>query len=118
MHLLPSLSNEQASDICINKCGAQCCKRSNLLSLYPEEARLLEKKSQEFNRPLTLRQDEEGNYYLRIAEQVNTQCPMLGSDNRCGIYDQRPICCQRYPHRKIAGCYISGGGYKAGEPNP
>lgn len=118
MHLLEGLSAKQASDICVHKCGAQCCKGSNILSLYPEEASLLKQKAEEFKRPLKLRQDEEGNFYLRLVEQANSQCPMLGPDNRCQVYDNRPICCQRYPHRKIDGCYISGGGYKVQMAKP
>lgn len=32
-----------------------------------------------------------------FAGNALTQCPSLGEDNRCGIYDERPLVCRIYP---------------------
>lgn len=37
--------------------------------------------------------DDEGDYVL-----TSKPCPFLGSDNRCGIYDERPSDCRRFPY--------------------
>ncbi len=37
--------------------------------------------------------DEDGFYKAR-----RNPCPFLGNDNRCTIYDVRPVVCREYPH--------------------
>ena len=32
-----------------------------------------------------------------LAGNALTQCPSLGEDNRCGIYEERPLVCRIYP---------------------
>lgn len=40
-----------------------------------------------------LRMDEDRDYVLKISP-----CHFLGSDNKCDIYDVRPLACREYPH--------------------
>lgn len=40
-----------------------------------------------------LRIDEDGDYVFK-----KMPCPFLQPDNRCGIYDHRPVACRDYPH--------------------
>ncbi len=40
-----------------------------------------------------LRLDEDGDYVTK-----SSPCPFLGNDNRCGIYDERPGDCRRFPY--------------------
>ena len=40
-----------------------------------------------------LRLDNDGDYVAK-----SSPCPFLGEDNYCGIYDQRPSDCARYPY--------------------
>lgn len=40
-----------------------------------------------------LRLDDEGDYVVK-----STPCPFLDSDNYCGIYEDRPSDCARYPY--------------------
>jgi len=40
-----------------------------------------------------LKVDEDGDFVVR-----STPCPFLGEDNFCGIYEQRPSDCQRFPY--------------------
>lgn len=40
-----------------------------------------------------LRMDEEQDYVLK-----SSPCSFLGKDNKCAIYDVRPLACREYPH--------------------
>ncbi len=40
-----------------------------------------------------LRMDEDSDYVLQ-----SSPCAFLGSDNKCSIYDIRPLACREYPH--------------------
>jgi Fe-S-cluster containining protein len=40
-----------------------------------------------------LKVDEDGDYVAK-----SSPCPFLGADNLCGIYDQRPSDCHRFPY--------------------
>jgi len=40
-----------------------------------------------------LKLDADGDYVAKTAP-----CPFLGEDNLCGIYDQRPSDCVRFPY--------------------
>lgn len=40
-----------------------------------------------------LRYDEDGDYVA-----VSLPCPMLGDDNRCMVYEERPSDCRRFPY--------------------
>jgi len=40
-----------------------------------------------------LKMDEERDYVLK-----SSPCSFLGSDNKCDIYDVRPLACREYPH--------------------
>jgi Fe-S-cluster containining protein len=42
---------------------------------------------------LYLKMDEENDFVLR-----QSPCHFLGSDNKCSIYDVRPLACREYPH--------------------
>lgn len=40
-----------------------------------------------------LKMDEENDYVLK-----NSPCTFLGLDNKCSIYEIRPLACREYPH--------------------
>ena len=40
-----------------------------------------------------LRTDEDGDFVLK-----SSPCYFLGKDNKCSIYDVRPLACREYPH--------------------
>jgi Fe-S-cluster containining protein len=40
-----------------------------------------------------LKMDEESDYVLQ-----KSPCAFLGSDNKCSVYDHRPLACREYPH--------------------
>lgn len=47
-----------------------------------------------------LKMDDEGDYVLTTAP-----CPFLGSDNYCGVYEDRPLACREYPHTDRKNMY-------------
>jgi Fe-S-cluster containining protein len=40
-----------------------------------------------------LKMDEESDYVLR-----QSPCAFLGNDNKCSVYEHRPLACREYPH--------------------
>jgi len=47
-----------------------------------------------------LKMDSDGDYVLTTAP-----CPFLGSDNYCGVYEDRPLACREYPHTDRKNMY-------------
>lgn len=47
-----------------------------------------------------LRLDEDGDYVLKKAP-----CSFLGEDNKCSIYEHRPLACREYPHTDRKNMY-------------
>lgn len=94
LSLLPDLheSATEATD-CL-QC-AQCCKGFSPRFKTPDIKRI--------SRVLGLRESAFIEQYLRVDEEGDyvtrsTPCPMLGSDNRCSIYADRPSDCRRFPY--------------------
>jgi Fe-S-cluster containining protein len=91
---LPELHKQAFREINCLEC-AKCCKKYSPRFKTPDIkriARLLGMKEGDFIRRY-LRLDEEGDYVANVAP-----CPFLGSDNRCGIYADRPSDCRRFPY--------------------
>ena len=91
---LPKLKREdlKAGEVLCQYCTAKCCKYFALPIETPEDIR-----DWEFVRWYLLHEaatvfKEDDNWYLLI----HTTCKHLQSDNRCGIYDTRPIICREY----------------------
>ncbi len=91
---LPDLHEEAFTRIDCLTC-ANCCKNYSPRFKTPDIKRIskyLKMRESDFiERYLTL--DEEGDY---VSKQK--PCPFLGEDNHCGIYDQRPSDCHRFPY--------------------
>lgn len=47
-----------------------------------------------------LRMDEESDYVLKTSP-----CAFLGTDNKCDIYEDRPLACREYPHTNRKNMY-------------
>lgn len=74
---------------------ANCCKTTGPLFTDADVERIakhLKQKPQQFINQF-LRVDEDNNYVLKTVP-----CTFLGSDNKCFIYDVRPIACREFPH--------------------
>lgn len=91
---LPALHDEAFSKIDCLQC-AQCCKNYSPRFKTPDIKRIskhLKMRESDFIETY-LKVDEEGDFVVR-----STPCPFLGADNFCGIYEQRPSDCQRFPY--------------------
>jgi len=91
---LPVLHEEAFSKIDCLSCAA-CCKNYSPRFKTPDIRRIskvLRMRESEFIETY-LRLDEDGDYVTRKAP-----CPFLGADNFCGIYEDRPSDCRRFPY--------------------
>ncbi len=91
---LPDLNEEAFDAIDCLKCG-NCCRRHSPRFKTPDIKRIskhLKMKESNFIETY-LRLDNDGDYVVK-----SSPCPFLGEDNYCGIYEQRPGDCARYPY--------------------
>lgn len=94
MRLLPTLHEEAFEKIDCLKC-ARCCRNYSPRFKTPDIkriARVLRMKESEFIDSY-LRLDEDGDYVVK-----SSPCPFIADDNTCGIYEDRPSDCARYPY--------------------
>ena len=91
---LPGLHEEAFSKIDCLQCAA-CCKHYSPRFKTPDIKRIakrLRMKEGVFIETY-LQLDKEGDYVAKAAP-----CPFLGEDNYCGIYEDRPSDCHRFPY--------------------
>lgn len=74
---------------------ANCCKTTSPLFTITDIQRLAKLFKLKFNEFVDsyLMVDEEGDYVLKSAP-----CPFLMEDNKCFVYEERPMACREYPH--------------------
>lgn len=91
---LPVLHEEAFTRVDCLQC-ANCCRNFSPRFKTPDIKRIskhLRMKESEFI-DTYLRVDEDGDFVVKT-----TPCPFLGKDNYCGIYDERPSDCRRFPY--------------------
>jgi len=91
---LPHLHEEAFEKIDCLQC-ANCCRNYSPRFKTPDIKRIarhLKMKEGAFIETY-LRVDEDGDYVTRTSP-----CPFLGEDNFCGIYENRPSDCHRFPY--------------------
>jgi Fe-S-cluster containining protein len=74
---------------------ANCCKTTSPIFRDVDIKRIakyLRMKEQNFIQQY-LRMDEENDFVLQ-----QSPCSFLGPDNKCDIYEYRPLACREYPH--------------------
>jgi hypothetical protein len=74
---------------------ANCCKTTSPIFRKVDIDRISKSigmKSGKFEDEF-LRIDEDGDFVLK-----SSPCYFLGNDNKCSIYDVRPLACREYPH--------------------
>jgi Fe-S-cluster containining protein len=95
-------------DICINQCGGKCCRAPMTLRMskeaafkFRQTAKAHGKKVVMFSVPYT--QD----FAMTMAEQEGRHCPFLDTEtNLCGIYEDRPTACRRFPTQPQEICML------------
>lgn len=81
---------------------ANCCKTTSPIFRDVDIKRIskfLRMKEQHFVDQY-LRKDEDGDLVLK-----QSPCAFLGSDNKCSIYEHRPLACREYPHTDRKNMY-------------
>ncbi|MDY6914204.1 MAG: YkgJ family cysteine cluster protein [Planctomycetota bacterium] len=87
------------------ECGAKCCKYFCFEIDEPDTYEELEDVRWYLcHKGVTVHIDEDDDWYISI----DNRCKMLAADNRCKIYDDRPLICRDYD---LADCDHSGGDY-------
>jgi uncharacterized protein len=91
---LPDLHEEAFSKVDCLQC-ANCCKNYSPRFKTPDVKRI--------SKHLKMRESDFIDAYLVVDEDgdfvaKSKPCPFLGADNYCGIYDQRPSDCRRFPY--------------------
>jgi len=74
---------------------ANCCKTTSPIFRKVDIDRISKSmgmKSGKFENEF-LRVDEDGDFVLK-----SSPCYFLGNDNKCSIYEVRPLACREYPH--------------------
>ena len=92
--LLPELHETATAATDCLQC-AQCCKSFSPRFKTPDIKRI--------SRVMGLREGEFIERFLKVDEEGDyvtktTPCPMLGADNYCSIYEDRPSDCRRFPY--------------------
>ena len=81
---------------------ANCCKTTSPIFRKVDIDRISKSmgmKSGKFEDEF-LRVDEDGDFVLK-----SSPCYFLGKDNKCSIYDVRPLACREYPHTDRKNMY-------------
>jgi len=74
---------------------ANCCKTTSPIFRDVDIKRIAKRLRLPENKLIDqyLRLDEENDYVLK-----SSPCTFLGNDNKCSIYEDRPLACREYPH--------------------
>lgn len=109
-HLLPGLTPEAATDICMNQCRAGCCRGPLVLSLEVSEIADFESQAARLGTKVHVALAPDGAGWVKFADYPGQRCPMLDqSTYACRIYENRPQRCREFPEKLTPGCAISGG---------
>ena len=108
-HLIPGLKPEDASDICMNRCRAMCCRGQLILQLGVGEVESFRRLGTSLGVAVGIDPRPDGGGWVRFGDHPGERCPMLdGETFGCRIYDQRPQRCRDFPEKPTPGCAISG----------
>ena len=108
-HLLPGLTPEAASRICMDQCHAMCCRGPLILRLTEQESADFRQRAAALGIDAKVSQAPGGGGWVKFSDHPGERCPMLDEDTwACRIYQQRPQRCRSFPEKPTAGCAISG----------
>ena len=109
-HIIPGLTAEAASRICMEQCRAKCCQGPLVLELKEHEVLPFREHATAIGVTAVVRWTSDGRAWVRFDDHPGWRCPMLDpTSNACRIYENRPGRCRDFPDQLTAGCAISGG---------
>ncbi len=85
-------------ELCAAECEAKCC-RNGYVYITDKEMRILKKLG-------TVKVLRHEHVWVLDFHTNGGQCPFLGEDNTCTIYDQRPSACRSFPSRPYIDCLV------------
>lgn len=99
---------QATKDICVDECGAQCCKAPGSFSLRDDEVIRLNRlaKMHRIVFPIFADPYRAGMFMHDFELNDNKHCPFLKDDNTCRIYFERPDACRQYPTKYEASCVL------------
>ena len=110
-HLIPGLTVEAASHICMHQCRAMCCRGPLILRLTQQEVPAFKRHAAALSVALEITQAPDGGGWVRFSDHAGEHCPVLDDPtSACRIYVDRPQRCREFPERPTPGCAISGAG--------
>jgi len=86
------------------ECGAKCCKYFCFEIDEPDDYQEFEDVRWYLCHEGVTVHIDEGDWFISIENR----CKMLGPDNRCTIYEERPLICRKYDPSQ---CDFTGGDY-------
>ena len=108
-YIMPGLTPEEASRICMEQCRAMCCRGALILELEAVEVRAFRERAAALGVSARITARPDGGGWVRFSDHKAESCPMLDTDtNACRIYPDRPQRCRDFPERPTPGCAISG----------
>ena len=109
-HIVPGLTDTDASRICMTECKAMCCRGPLILELTAGETPAFAGNIAAMGLTPKIGRREDGSGWVRFSDYAGERCPMLDPATfACRIYESRPSRCREFPERKTPGCAISGG---------
>jgi Fe-S-cluster containining protein len=108
--LIPTLTAQAASRICMEQCRAGCCRGPLILRLGHDEVAAFQAQATLLGVGAKIAPAPDGGGWVRFADHAGECCPMLDrATSACRIYQDRPQRCRQFPERPTPGCAISGG---------
>jgi len=101
-----AIQNNQATNVPCGSCSA-CCTSSYFIHIRPDEKKTLDRIPKELLFPA--KGLPKG--HLVLGFDANGHCPML-KDNKCTIYQDRPLTCRRYDCRVFTASGLPAGDEK------
>ena len=108
--IVPGLTPQEASHICMNVCQAMCCRGPLILELTASEVESFVAEGRKLQVQVRVNEGMNGRGWVKFADHAGEMCPMLDAESfACRIYEHRPSRCRDFPTRLTPGCAISGG---------
>jgi len=102
------LTAEAASQICMHKCRAMCCRGPLYLSLKASEVLPFQAQAKALGVELVLVEADDGAGFVSFLEHPGEHCPMLDdATSACRVYADRPERCRQFPDKPRPDCEIS-----------
>ena len=97
------MRGEASIQTCAVECGARCCRnyQHKVQVVFMNETEAMRLKAINPEAPIV-----PGNGSDKWAMFLGDGCVFLASDNKCSVYEQRPMACQTFPTKPADFCLV------------